>query len=225
LAFLDRSNVGTTTASNRKSIWLAALETNVPPLEIPLAKGGDAFWLDSYTVGHVVPGEEGKGQDLYTISVKLEAQALTTPDPPTLASTFPAGTSVSNFRYSGDSRKLVFSAYVYSDGNLTTVQKQNEEYENRGNTAFVYDTTYERHWDTWTGPKHSSLFTVELTKNEEGKWGLGDNWVAPLKGTNHVRSTLFCPSHPNMDHANSSFRPFLSNLSVGWKTTTFLSTG
>jgi len=170
---------------NQKSIWLAALETNGPPLEIPLAKGGDAFWLDSYTVGHVVAGEEGKGQELYTISVKLEAQSLTAPGPPALAGTFPAGTSVSNFRYSSDGKRLVFSAYVYSDVNLTTVQKQNEEYESRGNTAFVYDATYERHWDTWTGPKHSSLFTVGLA-NKEGKWQLGDDWVSLLKGTNHA---------------------------------------
>ncbi len=179
------SNVGTAITRNQKSIWLAALETNGPPLEIPLAKGGDTFWLDSYTVGHVVAGEEGKGQELYTISVKLEAQSLTAPGPPALAGTFPAGTSVSNFRYSSDGKRLVFSAYVYSDVNLTTVQKQNEEYENRGNTAFVYDTTYERHWDTWTGPKHSSLFTVGLA-NKEGKWQLGDDWVSLLKGTNHV---------------------------------------
>ena len=169
------------------------MEAAIPPLELPLAKGGVAFWLDSYTVGHVLPAEEGKGQELYAISVKVEEQSVTSPKSPLLVGSFPPGTTVGDFKYSKDAKRLVFSAYVYSDVDLTTVEEQNEEYENRGNTAYVYDETYERHWDTWAGPKKSSLFTVQLAKNEDDKWTLGNDWAAPLKGTKHVGLFAYNP--------------------------------
>lgn len=171
---------------NNKSIWIAPLESTVAPLEIPLAKGGDAFWLDSRTVGHVVSGGEGKGQELYALSVKFETQSLTAPESPVLIGSFPVGTTISNFRYSLTASRLVFSAYVYSDLNLTAVKEQDDAWENRGNTAYVYDSTFVRHWDTWRGPKRSSLFSVQLAKNPDHKWSLGEEFVAPLKGTDHV---------------------------------------
>jgi len=62
------------------------------------------------------------------------------------------------------------------------VQKQNEEYEKRGNSALVYDSTYARHWDTWTGPKHSALFSVDC-KMKEGKWVLSEDWASIMGST------------------------------------------
>ena len=36
---------------------------------------------------------------------------------------------------------------------LTTVAEQDKQWEQRGNNAFLYDTTYVRHWDVWQGKK------------------------------------------------------------------------
>lgn len=174
---------------NKKSIYLAPLESKVAPLHVPLAKSGDVFWLDSRTVGHVVSGGDGKPQELYAISVKFETQpeALTTPESPKLIGTFPDGVTASNFRYSLRGSRLVFSAYVYADTNLSTVKQQDEVWEKRENSAFVYDDTFVRHWDTWRSPKRSSLFTLRLAKDPDHVWKLDDGFAAPLKGTRHVR--------------------------------------
>lgn len=42
----------------------------------------------------------------------------------------------------------------------------------------------------WVGPKRSTLFSVSLKKEVDGKWVLQDKYIAPLKGTGHVRRTL-----------------------------------
>ncbi|EIM85929.1 alpha/beta-hydrolase [Stereum hirsutum FP-91666 SS1] len=171
---------------NNKSIYIAPLESTIQPLQIPLTHGGEAFWLDSKTVGHVVTNEGDKAASLYAISVKFttEPDSQLTPEPPVLVGTFPT-TSATNFRYSSSTGTLVFSDYVYDDGNLTKVKDNDEAYANRGNTAFVYDEGYERHWDTWTGPKKTSLFTVKLAVGKNEKWELGDEWVNALQGTGH----------------------------------------
>ncbi|KAJ7795616.1 Alpha/Beta hydrolase protein [Mycena olivaceomarginata] len=49
----------------------------------------------------------------------------------------------------------------------------------------VFDETYERHWDTWAGPKTSSLFSVQLGRGADGKWTLGTEFPNLLKGTGH----------------------------------------
>lgn len=181
----------TRVARNNKSIYIAPLESTIQPLQIPLTHGGEAFWLDSKTVGHVVTNEGDKAASLYAISVKFttEPDSQLTPEPPVLVGTFPT-TSATNFRYSSSTGTLVFSDYVYDDGNLTKVKDNDEAYANRGNTAFVYDEGYERHWDTWTGPKKTSLFTVKLAVGKNEKWELGDEWVNALQGTGHVRLLL-----------------------------------
>ncbi|EPQ54580.1 alpha/beta-hydrolase [Gloeophyllum trabeum ATCC 11539] len=171
---------------NNKTIVIASVDSTVQPLEIPLARGGTAFWLDSRTVGHVFSPEEGKPQELYAISVKFEAESniLSTPDPPAPVGEFPTSTSA-NFQYSSDSGILVFSDEVYADGQLETVKAQDEAWENRGNTALVYDSTYERHWDHWIGPKKSSLFSVSLYLAPGNKWIMGRTFLNILKDTGH----------------------------------------
>ncbi|KAL5512736.1 hypothetical protein ACEPAG_3002 [Sanghuangporus baumii] len=196
LALVSVSTYSFKDKKNNKSIWLAPLESTISPLEIPLANGGDAFWLDDRTIGHVVASsnsssEAGKnqasGHELYAISVKFTAESLNAPESPVLIGTFPAGASPANFKYIPAAERLVFSAYVYADGKLETVQEQNEAYESRGNSALVYDETFERHWDTWAGPKRSKLFTVRLAKTSGGdaKWDLGKEFAAPLKDYKH----------------------------------------
>ena len=175
---------------NNKAIYIAPVEATVEPLEIPLANGGQAFWLTPRVVAHVVPNEETKVQDLYVISVEFETESsdkakIATPDPPVLIGSFPTSTS-DNFRYVPRSGVLVFSDYVYEDGELRAVKEGDEAWEGRGNTALVYDETYVRHWDTYRGPKHLSLFSVTLAQ-KNGIWSLGEEFVNLLVGTKHVR--------------------------------------
>jgi dipeptidyl aminopeptidase/acylaminoacyl peptidase len=168
---------------NKKSIYIAPLESKVQPLEIFLAKGGEAFWLDDRTVAHVFEGE-GKKLELHALSIQFETQTLTALEPPVLIGKLPT-TSATNFRYSSTSGFLVFSDNVYADGDLKTVKEQDAAWENRGTSALVYDTTFVRHWDTWVGPKKSSLFSTGLRRNPDHKWELGSDFANLLKSTNH----------------------------------------
>lgn len=175
---------------NSKSIHVAAVESTILPLEIPLTSGGEAFWLDDRTLAHAVA--EGSDKDkvisLYAISLKVETSIATLPDSPILIGKFPTETAT-NFRYSAKAGILVFSDLVHEDGDLKKVKENDEAWENRGDNAFVYDDTFARHWDTWVGPKRSSLFSVKLGKGFLGKWALGDDFVNLLKGTGHVSQT------------------------------------
>ena len=170
-------------------VYIAPVEATAEPLEIPLAQGGQAFWLSPRVIAHVVSNEDTKVQDIYAISIEFETESsdgagITTSDPPTLIGSFPTSTS-NNFRYVPESGVLVFSDYVYEDGELKVVKEGDEAWENRGTTALVYDETYVRHWDTYRGPKHQSLFSVRLVQ-EGGVWSLGDDFINLLAGTKHV---------------------------------------
>ena len=39
---------------NTKTIHIAAVESTVLPIDIPLTSGGEAFWLDDRTLAHAV---------------------------------------------------------------------------------------------------------------------------------------------------------------------------
>jgi len=166
-----------------KSLAVVPLEVGSQEYRIPLPNGGDAFWLDSRTIALVVEAEEDKKQELHALPVTYEKGFVSTGEP-VLVGTFPV-TTAADFRYSARAGALVFSAYVYADDDLAAVKENDEAYENRGDTALVYDQTFQRHWDTWVGPKHKSLFTVKLHKGH-GKYVLGDNFVNTLKGTGLV---------------------------------------
>ncbi|KAG6842004.1 hypothetical protein C0991_004495 [Blastosporella zonata] len=173
---------------NKKSLVVSPIESSVKPLEIELDKGGEAFWIKSRTVAHVVEGEDGL--EIYALDINFQTASqgqvgvLQTANAPVLIAKLP-NKSATNFRYSTISSHLVFSDYVYPDGNLTSVAKQDEAYESRGNSAYVYDTTYERHWDTWVGPKKASLFSVPLFQDPDRKWIFGDQFTNLLQGTKH----------------------------------------
>ena len=89
---------------------------------------------------------------------------------------------------------LVFSAYVYDDGDLNTVNEQDKKWEERGNSALVFDATYVRHWDVWQGKKRPQLFSARITKATDGKWSVGVEFTSPLKGTKHVGRFFFALS-------------------------------
>lgn len=128
---------------NNKSIFIAAIESNIQSLKIPLTKGGEAFWLDSRTVAHVVENEESKVLELYALSVKLDASTLAASGAPIFIGTFLTA-SATNFRYVPRAGRLIFSDNVYADGSLETVKRQDGDWAGRGNSAFVYDSTYTR---------------------------------------------------------------------------------
>lgn len=183
-----RLTLGFRSCRNKKAIYIAPVEAAVQPLEIPLPKGGQAFWLTSRVIAHVVPNEETGVQDVYAISVEFHTESgaarVSTPDPPVLIGSFPTSTS-GNFRYIPDSGILVFSDSVYEDGELKAVKEGDTAWEGRGTTALVYDKTYARHWDTYRGPKHQSLFSVTLAQ-KDGIWSLGEAFINLLAGTKHV---------------------------------------
>lgn len=178
LALVSISQFSFDDRETHKSLAVVPLEVGSQEYRIPLPKGGDAFWLDSRTIALVV--EENKKQELYALQVTYEKGFVSTGEP-ILVGSFPV-TTTADFRYSARAGVLVFSAYVHADDDLAAVKENDEAYENRGDTALVYDQTFERHWDKWVGPKHKSLFTVKLSK-DHGKYVLGDNFVNVLKGT------------------------------------------
>ncbi|KAH6912711.1 Alpha/Beta hydrolase protein [Coprinopsis sp. MPI-PUGE-AT-0042] len=187
LAFVQYSKFDLDEKKNHKSFFIVALDgSDAKPLQIPLKKGGDVFWLDSRTIANVVPGSEGSdGAELHALDISFDTAALKVEavGEPQIVGTFPTN-SPANFVYKPDAAYLVFSENVYEDGNLTTVNEQDEAWKNRGTTGLVYDATFERHWDEWIGPKSAQLFSVALAK-EDGKWKLGADYNSPLHGTGH----------------------------------------
>ncbi|TFK40524.1 Alpha/Beta hydrolase protein [Crucibulum laeve] len=173
---------------NKKSIFIVPLESPVKPHEFPLEKGGEAFWITPRTLAHVVEGEDNL--EIYAVDVFYNPDSLNADEQlkistsPQLIGTIPTKTA-SNFRYHQRSQYLVFSDNVYADSNLTSIKEQDEEYNNRGNSAYVYDTTYVRHWDTWQGLKKPELFSVRLVQDPDRNWLFGQEFHPLLKGTGH----------------------------------------
>ncbi|KAG5638713.1 hypothetical protein H0H81_010695 [Sphagnurus paluster] len=174
---------------NKKSIFIAPIESGAKPLEIHLEKGGETFWIKSRTIAHAV--EEDDKLAIYAMDINFQSEesegqvgALTASEPPVLIATLP-NKSATNFRYSATTGHLVFSDYVYPDGNLASVKQGDEVWDARGNTAYVYDKTYVRHWDTWVGQKKPSLFSVSLTQDPDRKWVFGEHFTNLLQGTKH----------------------------------------
>lgn len=189
LALVSFSKYNLEQKKNTKSLFVVTLESDSKPLQIPLRKGGESFWLGDRTIGNVVEGENGS--ELYSLDLDLDSESvLRASGSPQLVGKFPTKTPA-NFRLLPQSSYLVFSDYVFEDGNLTSVAEGDKAWKERGNSALVYDTTYERHWDEWQGPKRPQLFSVSLTQGEDKKWALGDTFYHPLKGTGH-----FSPVEP-----------------------------
>lgn len=173
-----------------------------------LEKGGEAFWIKTKTIAHVV--ESNGHLEIYVLDINFETESegkagvLETPEPPKLIAKLP-NKSAGNFRYSV-SGHLVFSDYVYADGNLTSVGKRDEAQEHRGNSAYVYDTTFVRHWDTWVGDKKLSLFSVRLFQDPDRNWIFGDEFVNLLKGTDHVMLSIYVMSTVSNDNLSRALR-------------------
>ncbi|KAF7422399.1 hypothetical protein PC9H_010555 [Pleurotus ostreatus] len=190
LVLVPTSKYSFSEKKNKKSVVISPLESVVEPLEIPLPDGGEVFWLDPRTIAHAVPVESEKKINIYAIPLEFKHKAddfagvLRTESAPILLGSIPT-TSASNFRYTLVPGILVFSDYVYANGNLSDSRRLDEAWENRGTSALVYDATFERHWDTWVTPKKLSLFSVRLFKDPDHKWNFDGTFINLLKGTSH----------------------------------------
>ena len=189
-------------SKNNKTLWIASTASAVNPLEVPLARGGDAFWLDAQTIGHIVRPADDAPPQLLARSVKYSTHADDFAlQEPYVAGEFP-DVDVSNFVPSPDGQWLVFSADVYADRDLATVKEQDDAWKNRGYSALVYEETYVRHWDTYRTPKQASLFSVKLQKSDNGTFSLGDTYNSILKGTDHVSD--FAPNWHHCSHCTTA---------------------
>jgi hypothetical protein len=191
------TQIQSTSHRTHRSLAIVPIAAGSDPYDLSLPDGGDAFWLDARTIAHVVEtGEDGdKKQELFAISVTLIGNAISVGESVPVGS-FPV-TTAADFLYAHSAGVLVFSAYVHADGDLKAVKDNDDKYDNRGNSALVYDKNFERHWDTWVGPKHKSLFTVRLYK-DQGKVVLGKDFINVLQGTALVRGryTIKGSHHP-----------------------------
>ncbi|KIY71185.1 alpha/beta-hydrolase [Cylindrobasidium torrendii FP15055 ss-10] len=189
LAFVSYSQYSFEEKKNSKALYVVPLtQPGITPLKISLPNGGEAFWLDGRTLGHVVEND-GK-LDLLAVEVQFngnatQAAVTSGSKEPLRLGSFPT-TTATNFVFSAQDGQLVFSDNVYEDGKLETIKSQDEAWENRGTTALVYDETYERHWDTWAGPKTTKLFSVSLVQDPDHQWHFGDKFVNLLEGTKHA---------------------------------------
>ncbi|KAI1793256.1 Alpha/Beta hydrolase protein [Ganoderma leucocontextum] len=186
LVFVPVAQYSLKDKKNSKALHVAAVDASISPVELPLPHGGEAFWLDNRTLAQAVAegSDKDKAINLYALSLKVETAGLSVSDSPQHIGKFPTDTAT-NFRYSAKAGTLVFSDYVHTDGDLKKVKENDEAWENRGYTAFVYDETFDRHWDTWVGPKRPSLFSLQLSKGSDGKWALGSDLTNLLKETSH----------------------------------------
>uniref|UniRef100_A0A8H8CEI2 Dipeptidyl-peptidase V n=1 Tax=Psilocybe cubensis TaxID=181762 RepID=A0A8H8CEI2_PSICU len=184
LAFVPFSQFSFEDNKNKKSVYVVSLDLSKPKsIQIPLEKGGDTFWLSSRTLANAIGGDLQTEVYAYDISIDASVSDNHVKEP-VLIGTIPSKTA-SNFKYNSQTGNLVFSAYVYPDGNLSTVAEQDKAWEERGNSAYVYDDTYVRHWDEWQGKKGPQLFSVQLQKGADGVWSLNDDFKSPLQGTKH----------------------------------------
>ncbi|KAF8903097.1 Alpha/Beta hydrolase protein [Gymnopilus junonius] len=182
LALVSYSKFSFQDKKNNKSTFVVSLnQSDELAIQIPLDKGGDTFWLSSRTFANVVQKDEDA--EIYALDIVSNGETESYASP-VLIGTIPSKTA-GNFRYNADTGNLVFSAYVYPDGNLSTVAQQDKEWEERGNSAFVYDTTYVRHWDEWQEKKGPQLFSTQIKQGHDGVWALSSSFQSPLQGTKH----------------------------------------
>ncbi|XP_006462767.1 hypothetical protein AGABI2DRAFT_193868 [Agaricus bisporus var. bisporus H97] len=190
LAFVTVSKYDFEKEKFNQTLVVFPVESTFTSAEVPLPKGGEAFWLTGTTLAHVVEGENDN-LELYALEVRGSYNNATTSDGPlkisskgTLIGTFPTK-SASNFKYNPHSRHLVFADNVYEDFDLDKVKERDREWSSRGTSAMVYDSTPVRFWDFWVGPKKGALFSVPLYMLPDHTWYMGREFFSPLKESSH----------------------------------------
>ncbi|KAG8944016.1 hypothetical protein FRC04_002405, partial [Tulasnella sp. 424] len=173
------------TKKTNKTIYISPLDSTVNPIEFPLVNGGKAFWLDSRTLAHVV------NENIFAVTLDYNATAFAAgsssfvrvPRAPYLMGSFPIGSGPTNFKFTG-SKKVHASPNQKDD--LQHIL--DEKWENRGNSALVYDELFVRHWDEYATDKKTRLFSVELNWKDDslgGTWTLGTDYFKVLEHTEH----------------------------------------
>jgi hypothetical protein len=122
-----------------RSVYLVGLDTNgTSPIELfscPPGQAGDFFWLSDETAAYL------NGSSLYSLTNGSKSKELKQ----TRLFDFPAGISASGLQYEAKTGHLAFTAQVWDhDGSFEAVGKLNDKYENRGDTAQVYDELFIR---------------------------------------------------------------------------------
>ena len=170
-----------------KTVYLFSLDFHLPAATI---NGLGVFWIDSRSLIRVI--EDDGVQTLEVLEVTVNKNSLTV-SAPKIIGALPKSASADNFLYSQEAGILVFSAAVYDDHDIHAVSSHDEVHATRGTSAYVFDETFVRHWDTWRGPKKNRLFSVGLTKSDDGTWNLGDTFYRPLLHTTHVSAAKDLP--------------------------------
>ncbi|KZV96420.1 alpha/beta-hydrolase [Exidia glandulosa HHB12029] len=170
--------------SDKSTRWvhIAAIDGAPRSVDVSVSAPGEIFWLDERTLAQVIPSKNADGQDLYTLSVQVDGAGLNASFSAIPIGILPPGAR--NFVYNPDSGFLVFSAEVYGDLNPKTVKALDEAWEQRGNSAFVYDHTTVREVDAWRTSKRPSIFSTPLAKNADS-WQLGEDIIPLLKASGH----------------------------------------
>lgn len=160
------------------TVYLSSLLKPLEQEPFPvLGQAAELFWLSDSVFAYL----DASDDTLKAISIELSLA----PHAISLSSAqhlikFP--NSVSDLTYHAASSTLAFSSWVYADGNLSSVRKQDAIWEDRGDDGLVYDSLFARHWDTWRGPKKSQIFTVDLTeaRGERKGWVSKGDFQAPI---------------------------------------------
>jgi dipeptidyl aminopeptidase/acylaminoacyl peptidase len=155
-------------------LWLVATDGGSVPRQLTTHKASDhgATWHPGSRRLAFLSSRSGSSQ-IWEISMEGgEARQVT--DLPV---------DVESVRWSPDGKHLAFSASVYVDcEDLACTSKRDEEKEESGVKAYVFDHLLFRHWDRWEDGKRSHLFVI-------GADGVGDP-VDLMKGMDADSPTI-----------------------------------
>ncbi|WWC89079.1 uncharacterized protein L201_003997 [Kwoniella dendrophila CBS 6074] len=152
-----------------RSVYLLSLNTTHTPPPISLfnttsAEASQFFWLGPETFGYL------NGTSLQSLSIDYTASNTGKHESePKEILVFPKGVNPTGIQFESKSGNLAFSGQIWKDsGKFEETHKYDEKYENRGNSALVYDELFVRHWDQWRiSGKVWTLGLVKLTKKNE----------------------------------------------------------
>ncbi|KAI8868647.1 hypothetical protein GQ42DRAFT_170581 [Ramicandelaber brevisporus] len=163
--------------TNKGSQHLNLLDIESKAVHALTAPGVDTsdstpVWLDNATVAFLSARPESDSKD----AKKALTQIWSVPIDGALAGggqlTKPKQLSnytlpVNNFVYNIPSGHLLLDFSVYPNTTLTETVARDAVQKARLDSAQIYDNLPFRIWDTWVGPKSSSLFLTKLSKHQE----------------------------------------------------------
>lgn len=107
-------------------------------------------------------------------------------------------TEIGALRYNSASQLLAFAATVYEDGDLATVQSQDQNESSKRGSATLYDRLPVRFWDSYlpsSNVKKNNIFVVKLSI-KDSKFAVEGKPINLLAGTNYVSPLLLLPLFP-----------------------------